>query len=276
MQNAPTILFDPKLDESLSPEAKEKALEFHWMQRQLEKLQKNGFDMSRVEIAAIEHYEKKGVEDRTQNDIFRILAYVNFTVPRDETQYRQSIYFCPDSVALYTVFRIAADEATGHTAEDHLLLVRQPRLTQFSVTLEVPGGGVRVGETPEQASHRESIEEAYMPHRLVQAMKEQTAPTVSLGDQDNFPALGETHYAFMRVVDLSRKDWLDVRREMTGVESGDSSEWEKTKVVLARLDKAEQMIHPAWMRENARRCREHLPSVPVKQLSLEPAEPAPL
>jgi 8-oxo-dGTP pyrophosphatase MutT (NUDIX family) len=76
----------------------------------------------------------------------------------------------PRSGEAHPFFRIGADpwvNVVPRTADGLLVMVRQFRHGSRRVTLEIPGGIVDPGETPEEAGARELLEETgYRPARL--------------------------------------------------------------------------------------------------------------
>lgn len=78
------------------------------------------------------------------------------------TQVREDVVQLPNGrTAIYGVVTFGACVGTLPLAADgRVLLVRQYRYVQRAVTWEMPTGGVKPGETPEDAARRELMEEA--------------------------------------------------------------------------------------------------------------------
>lgn len=92
-------------------------------------------------------WKRESVEYGPSLRLFRI-RFDYMTNPRNQATGKMTILEAPDSV-----------QVVGITPDERLLLVRQYRFGVSRQLLELPGGMVDPGETPEQAARRELEEE---------------------------------------------------------------------------------------------------------------------
>lgn len=112
--------------------------------------------MARHGRKVLKNWEKKDSSVLAKTRIFTLLKK-RVTNPRTNAEFDVFVLDCPDWVNVIAL-----------TPDDEVVLVRQYRHGVEKVTLEIPGGMVDEGETPEEAGIRELLEETgFKPKEVV-------------------------------------------------------------------------------------------------------------
>lgn len=104
--------------------------------------------------------------------------------------------------------------------DGHLVLVRQYRYLADKNSIEFPGGGIGKDESPTDAAKRELLEESGY-------------------SMENLIKIGAFEPCVGVVKDLSH---IFIAHELTAVQKPKSDQFEKTEVILRRVDEFENMI----------------------------------